>query len=259
MASGTKRKSTNELALFPVQFPSGTVVPFAGATAPEGWVLCNGTTLSRSTYAALFAAIGTSWGNGDGSTTFNLPDLRGSFLRGKVDISTVSGSGTPSSNNATFTNHGINRTGFKVRLSSGTLTGLAVSIDYYAIVINSNTLAFATSKANALAGTKIAISGTNSAVIIQYEDPDASSRTVNGVGGNSGNNVGSVQDEAIKAHGHNISHNYNTRAGGGSQCLAPDGDGGGLLGTYTKSTANNTGIVTETRPQNSLVNYIIKL
>ena len=84
MASGTKRRSTNELALFPVQFPSGTVVPFAGSTAPEGWALCDGSTVSRSTYAALFAAIGEAWGNGDGSTTFHLPDMRGRFLRGST-------------------------------------------------------------------------------------------------------------------------------------------------------------------------------
>jgi microcystin-dependent protein len=63
--------------------PSGTVVAFAGAgSAPTGWLLCDGTAVSRTTYAALFAAIGTAHGAGDGSTTFNLPDYRGRFLRG---------------------------------------------------------------------------------------------------------------------------------------------------------------------------------
>jgi microcystin-dependent protein len=57
--------------------PSGVTVPFAGGTAPAGWLKCDGTAISRTTYAALFAAIGTTWGAGDGSTTFNLPDLRG--------------------------------------------------------------------------------------------------------------------------------------------------------------------------------------
>ena len=62
--------------------PVGAVVAFAGATPPAGWLLCDGTQVSRTTYAALFTAIGTAWGNGDASTTFNLPDMRGRFLRG---------------------------------------------------------------------------------------------------------------------------------------------------------------------------------
>ena len=62
--------------------PSGVVVPFAGATAPAGWFLCYGQAVSRTTYAALFAAIGTTFGSGDGSTTFNLPDLRGRVAAG---------------------------------------------------------------------------------------------------------------------------------------------------------------------------------
>jgi microcystin-dependent protein len=65
--------------------PTGTVVAFAGPVAPAGWLLCDGSAKSRTTYAALFAAIGTSSGSGDGATTFNLPDYRGSFLRGMDD------------------------------------------------------------------------------------------------------------------------------------------------------------------------------
>jgi microcystin-dependent protein len=62
----------------PVIFPSGAIIPFAGSTAPvSGWLLCYGQAVSRSTYANLFAAISTTYGSGDGSTTFNLPDLRG--------------------------------------------------------------------------------------------------------------------------------------------------------------------------------------
>lgn len=62
--------------------PSGTVIAFAGATAPSGWLLCNGSAISRTTYSALFTAIGSAHGSGDGSTTFHLPDYRGRFLRG---------------------------------------------------------------------------------------------------------------------------------------------------------------------------------
>lgn len=65
--------------------PSGTVLYFAGQTAPAGWLKANGAALSRTAYAALFAAIGTTYGAGDGRSTFNLPDLRGEFIRGWDD------------------------------------------------------------------------------------------------------------------------------------------------------------------------------
>lgn len=56
--------------------PSGTVLDYAGPTAPSGWTECDGSAVSRTTFATLFTAIGTTWGIGDGSTTFNVPDLR---------------------------------------------------------------------------------------------------------------------------------------------------------------------------------------
>jgi microcystin-dependent protein len=65
--------------------PAGAVAYFAMNTAPSGYLKANGAAISRSTYATLFAAIGTTFGNGDGSTTFNLPDLRGEFIRGWDD------------------------------------------------------------------------------------------------------------------------------------------------------------------------------
>jgi len=56
--------------------PSGTLLDYAGSVVPTGFLLCDGSAVSRTTYATLFAAIGTTWGVGDGATTFNLPDLR---------------------------------------------------------------------------------------------------------------------------------------------------------------------------------------
>ena len=61
--------------------PASTVIYVAQNTAPTGYVKANGAALSRTTYADLFAAIGTTFGSGDGSTTFNVPDLRGEFIR----------------------------------------------------------------------------------------------------------------------------------------------------------------------------------
>ena len=73
-----------------VTFPTGVgtvgeIAAFARSSAPAGWVKCNGAALSRITYANLFSIIGTSFGAGDGSTTFNVPDLRGEFIRGWDD------------------------------------------------------------------------------------------------------------------------------------------------------------------------------
>lgn len=59
--------------------PAGLVSPFAGSSAPDGWLICNGAAVSRSTYSALYDVVGTTYGAGDGSTTFNLPDLRDRF------------------------------------------------------------------------------------------------------------------------------------------------------------------------------------
>lgn len=57
--------------------PAGSLVPYAGPSAPAGWLLCDGAAVGRAAYPALFAAVGTSYGPGDGATTFNLPDMRG--------------------------------------------------------------------------------------------------------------------------------------------------------------------------------------
>lgn len=65
--------------------PAGAIQFFAMSTTPSGWLKANGAAVSRTTYATLFAAIGTVFGVGDGSTTFNLPDLRGEFVRGFDD------------------------------------------------------------------------------------------------------------------------------------------------------------------------------
>jgi microcystin-dependent protein len=62
----------------------GTILPYGGSSAPVGYLLCDGATVSRTTYATLFAAIGSTFGAGDGSTTFRIPDCRGRFLLGKA-------------------------------------------------------------------------------------------------------------------------------------------------------------------------------
>ena len=68
--------------------PSGTLSMFAGTTAPTGYFICNGDAISRTTYATLFGVVGTTYGAGDSSTTFNLPDLRG---RAPIGVGTGTG------------------------------------------------------------------------------------------------------------------------------------------------------------------------
>ena len=87
--------------------PVGCIMPFAGPVSniPAGWMLCDGSEVSRSTYANLYNTIGVAWGTGNGSTTFNLPDLRGMFLRGLAGTDTV---GDPDANTRLANAHGGN-------------------------------------------------------------------------------------------------------------------------------------------------------
>ena len=75
--------------------PIGSYIQFAGSQAPAGFLVCNGGEISRTTYSALFAVIGTTYGSGDGSTTFNLPNLTDRFLQGSTTSGTVKNAGLP--------------------------------------------------------------------------------------------------------------------------------------------------------------------
>ena len=177
-----------EAAVQAALVPVGAVLPFAGSSAPTGFLICDGSQKSRTTYQALFDVIGVTHGYGDQSTTFNLPDYRGRFMRG------VSGSATV--------------------------------------------------------------------------DPDRTSRSVMATGGNSGNNVGSIQADAHQ----NLTGTFRMPTSTAGWSAAPTGgfaaagDGTGLSSgspagsgyklTLDASTVNRTS--TETRPSNAYVNYIIK-
>jgi microcystin-dependent protein len=86
--------------------PSGTIAPFGGGTVPAGWLLCDGATVSRATYSALFEVVGTLHGQGDGSTTFHLPDYRGRFLRGADNMGTGAAGRDPDAGSRTAANTG---------------------------------------------------------------------------------------------------------------------------------------------------------
>lgn len=172
--------------------PVGCIMPFAGpaTSVPAGWMLCDGTAISRTTYANLYNVVGVAWGTGDGSSTFNLPDLRGMFLRGLAGSDTVG-------------------------------------------------------------------------------DPDANRRLANARGGNSGNNVGSYQGDAIR----NITGACGTFGGENRGNLPDRGALWRETGSCknTGSDCNGSGIRSvnidasrvvpvgsDNRPKNVAVNYIIK-
>lgn len=181
-----------ESAYNAILFPAGMVSPFAGSAefVPTGWLLCDGSEISRTEYATLYNVIGVSWGAGDGSTTFNLPDMRGMFLRG------VSG-------------------------ESG-------------------------------------------------NDPDADERLVlNDNGGNTGNNVGSYQGDAIRNitgtfAGHDLTDNPAQPEVTGPFYTfwtdyrdARNGAGGGNYG-FGFDASRVVPVGNDNRPKNVYVNYIIK-
>ena len=102
-ASGTALTAGSATASWVQTVASGIVAPFAGASAPTGWLVCDGSAVSRTTYAALFSAIGTNWGAGDNSTTFNLPDLR---ARAPIGVNPASGGNSALSTRTLGTNGG---------------------------------------------------------------------------------------------------------------------------------------------------------
>jgi microcystin-dependent protein len=161
--------------------PAGTIVAYGGPSSaiPPGWLLCDGSTISRTTYAALFANIGTSWGGGDSVTTFNLPDLQGRFLRG--------------------TDNG------------------------------------------------------------KMRDPDAASRATSAPGGNSGDRVGTLQDQAFAAHDHGYSlQTISTTAPTPPNTLVDQYTPGGSRYIIDGKRRSDSAGGNETRPVNASVNYLIK-
>jgi len=153
--------------------PAGAVMPFAMATAPTGWFSCDGTLLSRTTYALLFAAIGTTFGVGDGSTTFAIPDLRGRFVRstGTDGTATALAIGVKQdSANLTHThgasdpghNHGLNDPGHS-HTYNGTTSATTGGAN--ASIASRNDSAF--SRSVAASGTGITLNGAYTGISIQ--------------------------------------------------------------------------------------------
>ena len=238
------------------QVAPGAVEMFARSTPPEGWLKANGALLSRTTYAALFAAIGTAFGAGDGSTTFALPDLRGVFLRGLDDgkgIDVGRTLGTAQEDGIASHTHSVAAiaTGYvsadHTHVASGTTGGNSVSHTHTFSDASSATgtgsanhthaslpLYYGTTRtpANNNAGSAIANLGTNTSA-----SGAAHTHTVAVSGTTGGNSVSHTHTFSDTTTGISVNHTHTVPA---------------------TNTGANTGAVIETRPRNIALLACIK-
>lgn len=150
---------------------TGMISMYGGTAAPTGFLPCDGAAVSRTTYAALFTVIGTSYGVGDGTTTFNVPDGRGRTFIGSGTGTKVATFASRASNVITvtgLTNAANNefQTGQAVLYSapSGAMTGLTHNTTYYLVRTGNLTFSLASSLANAQNGTVISLSSDGTGV-----------------------------------------------------------------------------------------------
>jgi microcystin-dependent protein len=144
-------------------FPTGVMVPYGGSTAPaQGvasgalpWLLCDGSAVSRTTYATLYAVIGTTYGTGDGSTTFDLPDLRGRIPMGAgtgVGGGTSGAAGTPPAAGATLTTRANGAWGGDERLHAHTHTATDAGHTHPYLRVNGNAQMYQSNVASGTGG-----------------------------------------------------------------------------------------------------------
>lgn len=223
-------------------------IKFIGSeTVPDGWLECDGSAVSRTTYADLFAAIGTVWGYGDNATTFNLPDFRGFVARGWDH-----GVGRDPNTSALSVTGAANNGSGAIRLtmaSTSTLaTGMTVSVANVGGVSN------ATGKwvITVISSTTLDLVGSTwSGTYTSGGTVDA--RYALNTGGAVGDHVGSYEDDALQKHIHSVS----TVGISGANANASTAS---VLGGTTINTADSGSsgrYSTETRMKNAFVMFII--
>jgi microcystin-dependent protein len=238
-------------------FP-GKIDMTATTTAPQGWLICDGSAVSRETYANLYTAIGVTYGNGDGTTTFNLPDLRGRTPIGAGQLSYKFNFPTAS---VDITNNQINITGCKTQLyvgmpititTTGTIIGgVTTGTTYYiAAGTNASNIKLATTTQNALTGTVVDITnvgtGTHTLNIV------GTNRTIGQIGGEE-THLQTVSELAPHNHARNTWTRVNGYANGSAWSALEDGVS---ASHWTQSTGGGNAM-NNMQPFLAL-NYIIK-
>lgn len=221
--------------------PPGTMVPFGGAAVPAGWLECFGQAVSRTTYAALFAVIGSAHGAGDGSTTFNLPDMRGRVPAGKDDMGgTAAGRLT------------VTLTGTKASTANGNITGLsstaglAIGMRAFGTGIGANAVITAITSGTAV--TLSANSTSTGSTPIRFAVVDGGT-----LGASGGGHVHQLVTQQMPAHTHTQT---SVSTGGSGSQYANVGDGQFSAAGETASTGDGQA---HPNVQPTLVtNYIIK-
>jgi microcystin-dependent protein len=217
--------------------PAGVVVAFAGGTAPTGWLICDGSAVSRTTYAALFAAIATAYGAGDGSTTFNLPDLRGRAAVGKDDMG-------GSAANRLQVPTTINTTSGSSSVAVASAANLAIGM----FVVSANVPAGATIVA--INGTTLTLSANASATASGTSARFSLLSDAQSLGSSGGSQVHTLAVGQMPAH----SHSYNDWAAPGTGTVGP----GSNFGTGSATGSTGGGQPHPNLQPSITMNYVIK-
>lgn len=237
--------------------PAGVIMPYGGSSAPIDWLLCDGTAVNRTTYATLFAVISTTYGVGDGATTFNLPDLRGRAIVGSGTGVKVATFASRSSNTITVTglsNVSSNefQTGQAVTYSTSgsVITGLTNNTVYYISRVSNLSFQLSTTRANAIAGTVISLSSDGTGT--QTFTLSLTTKTSGESGGEEGHSLVTAE---LPSHSHSLSENV-WASGTGFGAITPGGSTYELK-AVTASAAGSSTSHNNLSPYLA-VNYIIK-
>lgn len=226
--------------------PVGTILPYGGASSPNSsWLLCYGQAVSRSTYSSVFAVIGTAYGVGDGSTTFNLPDLRGRTTVGNDSMGGTAANRTQRSTTITTTNASTSAT-------VGSATGLSVGMYVTSANVTAGTTITAISGTTITLSAAATASGTGTAARFSILNNDAA---VLGAAG--GADVHQLTALQIAAHSHLLAQRTGGSPNSGNETQPYSG---GTLLSSNQQSNNNTGDQPHPNMQPSQVtNYIIKV
>ena len=232
-------------------FSSGMLVPYAGGSAPSGWLLCYGQAISRTTYAALFSAIGTVYGSGDGSTTFNVPDLRGRVIAGQDDMGGTSADRLTSAG----ANVTANVNGAISSSTSLTLDGNSGTIEVGMVVTGSGISGTVTVVAVA-SQTSITLSSAQT-----LADDAALTFGMNGdvLGAAGGSETHTLTEDELAAHSHSLGTNGRVQVGNDNGVAYSGKWVSGSGSTITYSTEETGSDTAHNNVQPTIVlNYIIK-